>query len=88
MLEQYLDLRCPEEKALTDYKIKNPLSEAEYVTLAAIVRTLKPIQLDSEELCSRDVTLFSTEGVFSFIIEELHWQISAFSLTFKKPIDV
>ena len=65
------------------YEIKNHFGEAEYVALAAIVRTLKPIQLDSE-LCSRDVTLFIAKGVFSFIIEELHDKNSAFSLTLKE----
>ena len=64
MLEENLDQRSPVEKTLTDYEIKNPLSEAEYVSLAATVRALKPIQLGSDKLCSRDVTLLSTEGVF------------------------
>ena len=71
---------------MIDYKIINPLSEAEYVALAAIVRALKPIQLGSKNLCSRDVTLLSAEGVFSFIIEELHGQNSAFSLKFKEAL--
>ena len=58
MLERYLDLRSPVEKTLIDYKINNPLSEARHVALAVMVRALKPIQLGSEILCSRDVTLF------------------------------
>ena len=62
------------------------LSEAEYVSLAAIVRALIPIQLGSEKLCSRDVTLHSAEGVFSFIIEELHGQNSAVSLKLKEAL--
>ena len=65
---------------MTDYKINNPLNEAEYVALAAIVRALKPIQLGCEKLCCRDVTLLSPEGDFSFIIEELHEQNSDYSL--------
>ena len=50
MLERYLDVRSPVEKALIDYKINNPLSEAEYASLAAIVHALKSIQLGSEKL--------------------------------------
>ena len=45
MLERYLDLKSPVENILIDYKIIDPLSEAEYVALAAIVRALTPIQL-------------------------------------------
>ena len=51
-------------KNIDRHKINNPLREAEYVALAAIVRALKPIQLGSEQLCSLDVTLLSAEGVF------------------------
>ena len=48
-----------------NYKINNPLSEAEYVALhAAIVHALKPIQLVSEKLCSQDVALHRAEGDF------------------------
>ena len=57
MHERFLDLRSPVEKTLIDYKIYNPLTEAEYVSLAVIVRALKPIQLGSEKHCSRDVAL-------------------------------
>ena len=78
------------KKTLIDHKINIPLSEAEYVALAAIVRALKPIQLGSEdfqlfsELCRRDVTVLSAEGVFSFIIEELRELSLAFSLKLMK----
>ena len=74
MLERYLDLRFPVEKSLTDYKTNYPLSEAENVALAAIVRDLKPIHLGSEIHCSRDMTHLSAEGFFSFINEELYEQ--------------
>ena len=86
MLERYFDLRSPVEKALIDYRINNPLSEAEYVALAAIVCALKPIKLGYEKLCSRNVTLLSAEGVFSSIIEELHEEKSAFSLKLKEAL--
>ena len=49
MLARYLDQRSPVEKTLIDYKINNPLREAEYVALAAIARALKPIQLVSDK---------------------------------------
>ena len=74
MLERYLDPRSPVEKTLIDYKINNHLHESGYVALAAIIGALKPIQLGSEEHGSRDVTLVSAEGAFSFISEELHEQ--------------
>ena len=48
---------------MIDYKINNPLSEAEYIAHAAIVCALKPIQLSSEKHCSRDVKLASAEAV-------------------------
>ena len=86
MLERYLDLRFPVEKTLIDYKRNSLLCEAEYVALAAIVLALKPIQFGSEKLCSQDVRLLSAEGVFSFIIEELHEQNSAFSLKLKEAL--
>ena len=65
ILERYLDVRSPVEKTLMDYKINNPLCEAENVVLAAIVLVLKPIHLGSEKLCGRDVAPLSAEGVFS-----------------------
>ena len=71
---------------MIDYKINNPLSEAEYVALAAIVRALTPIQLSYEKFCGRVVTLLSAEGVFSFIFEEPHEQNSAFSLKLKEAL--
>ena len=64
---------------MSDHKINDPLSEADYVAHAAIDRVLKPIQFGSEKLCSRDVTILCAEGVFSFIIDELHEKAS-FSL--------
>ena len=85
MPERYIDLRSPEEKTFIDYKINKPLSEAQYVALAAILRALKPIQLGPEKLCRRDVTFLTAEGVF-FIIEELHEQNSAFSLKLKEAL--
>ena len=60
--------------------MNNPLIEAEYVALAAIIRALKPIKLGSENLCSWDVANHSAERVFSFIIVQLHEQNCAFSL--------
>ena len=71
---------------MIDYKISNPLCEAEYAALDAIVRALKAIQLGSEKLCSRDVTLHSVEGIISYIIVEPHEQNSAFSLKFKDAL--
>ena len=70
MLHRCLDLCSPVEKTLIDYKINKPLSEAEYVVLAAIVCALKPIQLGSGKLCSRDLTLLIADGDFSLVIEE------------------
>ena len=78
MLERYLYLRTPVEKSLIDYKVNNPLSEAENVALAVIVHALKPIQLGSEKFCSRDMTLLSADGVSSFFIDELPEQSCLF----------
>ena len=73
MLERILDLRSPVKKqTLIDYKIHNPLNEAEYVAHVAIVRALKPIQFGSDKLFRWDVTFHGAEGVISFIIEEPH----------------
>ena len=66
--------------------INNHIGASECDALAANVRVLKPIQLDSEILCSRDVTLLRAEGVFSIIIEEIHEQKSANSLKLKEAL--
>ncbi len=79
MLERYLELRMPVEKTLIDYKVKNPVSEAENVAVNNIVRALKPVEVGSVNLCSRDSTLLSAEGVFSFIFQELNGQDTVFS---------
>ena len=68
---------------MIDYKVNNPLSEAEYAGLAAIVRALKPIQLGSEKFSSRDVTLLSAEGACSVTFEEHYEQNTAYSLKLK-----
>ena len=78
MHKRFLDLRSPVKITSVDSKINNPLSEAEYVVLAAVFRALKSSRLCPKKLCSRDVTLLGAGGVFSFIIEELYEQNSVF----------
>ena len=68
-----------------DNDINNPLSGAEYAALT-IVRALKPIQLGSEKLCCRYVTLLSAEGVFYVMIKEPHEQNSASSLKWMEAL--
>ncbi|GFX45188.1 uncharacterized protein TNCV_3432361 [Trichonephila clavipes] len=55
----------------------------EFETVTTIVKGLKPVKIGLEKLCSRNATLLTAEGVFSFVIGELNKQNSEFAKNMK-----
>lgn len=79
MIERYLQVSKPLSKALIDLQYPNPLSSEEIEVLQKMSEALKPIQLASDKLCSRDATLLTAEGIFSFLFKQLEKNQNQFS---------
>lgn len=84
MLDRFLEIKSAVAKTLIDYKIKLDITDREYTALNDIVLALQPVKAGAERLCSRDATLLSAEGVFTFIINELNELIEQNSIFAKK----
>lgn len=84
MLDRFLEIKSAVAKTLIDYKIKLDITDREYTALNDIVLALQPVKAGAERLCSRDATLLSAEGVFTFIINELNELIEQNSVFAKK----
>ena len=79
MIDGFLTLRSAVQKTMIDFKILIKFSEDEISALDNIVHALKPVEIGSQELCSRGATILSAEGIFSFILNELSKQNTVFS---------
>ncbi|GFS97607.1 uncharacterized protein TNCV_4488441 [Trichonephila clavipes] len=78
MLERFLEIKSAISKALIDIKEEQMMVIVEFETVTTIVKGLKPVKIGLEKLCSRNATLLTAEGVFSFVIGELNEQNSEF----------
>ncbi|GFU17586.1 uncharacterized protein TNCV_3989081 [Trichonephila clavipes] len=74
MLERFLEIKSTISKALIDIKEEQMMVNVEFETVTTIVKGLKPVKIGLEKLCSRNATLLTAEGVFSFVIGELNEQ--------------
>ncbi|GFV18931.1 uncharacterized protein TNCV_4758161 [Trichonephila clavipes] len=83
MLERFLGIKSIISKALIAIKEKQMMVNVEFETVTAIVKGLKSLKIGLEKLCSRNVTLLTAEGVFSFVIGELNEQNSEFAKNMK-----
>ncbi|GFW61865.1 uncharacterized protein TNCV_4668901 [Trichonephila clavipes] len=72
MLERFLDIKEEQMKANVEFQI-----------VASIAVGLKPVKVGLEKLCSRNATLLTAEGVFSFVMGGLNEQISEFAKNMK-----
>ncbi|GFX26589.1 uncharacterized protein TNCV_4536011 [Trichonephila clavipes] len=70
MLERFLEIKSAILKALIDIKEEQMITNVEFETVTTIVTGLKPVEIGLEKLCSRNATLLTAEGVFSFVIGE------------------
>ncbi|GFX37758.1 uncharacterized protein TNCV_3116081 [Trichonephila clavipes] len=68
MLERFLEIKSAISKALIDIKGEQMMVNVEFETVTTIVKGLKPVKIGLEKLCSRNATLLTAEGVFSFVI--------------------
>lgn len=59
--------------------MKTPVCEIGCTSFDDLVRALKPVEIGSQNLYSRDAILLIGEGVFCFIVQELSKQNSIFS---------
>ncbi|GFT53265.1 BED-type domain-containing protein [Trichonephila clavipes] len=83
MLEISLEIKSAISKALIDIKEEQMRVNVEFETVTTIVKGLKPVKIGLEKLCSRNATLLTAEGVFSFVIGELNEQNSEFAKNMK-----
>ncbi|GBL71227.1 hypothetical protein AVEN_191831-1 [Araneus ventricosus] len=79
MLERLLEIKPAMSKTLIDTQEQRILANVEFETLTATVAGLKPVNIGLGKLCSRNATLLTAEGVFTFIIGELDKQSSEFA---------
>ncbi|GFV67528.1 uncharacterized protein TNCV_4622081 [Trichonephila clavipes] len=82
MLERFLEIKSAILKALT-LKEEQMMVNVEFETVTTIVKGLKLVKIGLEKLCSRNATLLTAEGVFSFVIGELNEQNSEFAKEMK-----
>ncbi|GFX19514.1 uncharacterized protein TNCV_2074231 [Trichonephila clavipes] len=83
MLERFLEIMSAISKALIDIKEEQMMVNVEFETVTTIVKALKPVKIGLEKLCSRNATLLTADGVFSFIIREFNEQNSEFAKNMK-----
>ncbi|GFY09447.1 uncharacterized protein TNCV_4321261 [Trichonephila clavipes] len=83
MLERFLEIKSAISKALIDIKEEQMMVNVEFETVTTVVKGLKPVKIGLEKLCSRNATLLTAEGVFSFLIGELNEQNSEFAKNIK-----
>ncbi|GFU85781.1 uncharacterized protein TNCV_1069261 [Trichonephila clavipes] len=83
MLERFLEIKSAISKALIDIKEEQMMGNVEFETVTTIVKVLKTVKIGLEKLCSRNATLLTAEGVFSFVIGELNEQNSEFAKNMK-----
>ncbi|GFT76769.1 uncharacterized protein TNCV_2102531 [Trichonephila clavipes] len=83
MLERFLEIKSAILKALIDIKEEQMMTNVEFETVTTIVAGLKSVKIGLEKLCSRNATLLTAEGVFSFVIGELNEQNSEFAKNMK-----
>ncbi|GFX27899.1 uncharacterized protein TNCV_3083221 [Trichonephila clavipes] len=83
ILERFLEIKSTISKALIDIKEEQMMVNVEFETVTTIVKGLKPVKIGLEKLCSRNATLLTAEGVFSFVIGELNEQNSEFAKNMK-----
>ncbi|GFW36146.1 uncharacterized protein TNCV_4930081 [Trichonephila clavipes] len=83
MLERFLEIKSAISKALIDIKEGQMMVKIEFETVTTIAAGLKPVKIGLEKLCSRNATLLTAEGVFSFVIGELNEQNSEFAKNMK-----
>ncbi|GFX27133.1 uncharacterized protein TNCV_440391 [Trichonephila clavipes] len=74
MLERFLEIKSAISKALIDIKEEQMMVNVEFEIVTTTVKDLKPVKIRLEKLCSRNATLLTAEGVFSFVIGELNEQ--------------
>ncbi|GFT87716.1 uncharacterized protein TNCV_4000721 [Trichonephila clavipes] len=82
MLEIFLEIKSVILKALIVIKEQREANK-EFETVATIVACLKPVKIGLEKLYSRNATLVTAKGVFSFVIQELDEQNSQFAKNIK-----
>ncbi|GFV74980.1 BED-type domain-containing protein [Trichonephila clavipes] len=83
MLKRFLEIKSAILKALIDIKEEQMMVNVEFETVTTIVKGLKLVKIGLEKLCSRNATLLTAEGVFSFVIGELNEQNSEFAKDMK-----
>ncbi|GFY18677.1 uncharacterized protein TNCV_2399011 [Trichonephila clavipes] len=62
------------------------MANVEFETVTSIVASLNAVKIGLEKLCSRNATLLTAGGVFSFVMGELNEQNSEFEKNMKHSL--
>ncbi|XP_023230454.1 uncharacterized protein LOC111641584 [Centruroides sculpturatus] len=87
MLERFIKIRSSISKAIIDCNKDTDnfdLDKQEVTVIRDIVASLQPLKAGAEKLGNRGSTLLSSEGIFSFIINELNQLNTPFSRRLKE----
>lgn len=71
MLERFVKLEIPIQKAMIDLKINQELSESEYRRLADLSRVFEILKATVEELCKRTASLITADTALKFMFTKL-----------------
>lgn len=71
MLERFVKLKVPIQKAMIDLKINQELSESEYQRLADLSRVFEILKATVEELCKRTASLITADTALKFMFTKL-----------------
>ncbi|KAH9631749.1 hypothetical protein HF086_014750, partial [Spodoptera exigua] len=71
MLERFVKLKVPIQKAMIDLKINQELSESEYRRLADLSRVFEILKATVEELCKRTASLITADTALKFMFTKL-----------------
>ncbi|KAJ8720830.1 hypothetical protein PYW08_006295 [Mythimna loreyi] len=71
MLERFVKLKVPIQKAMIDLKINQELSESEYQRLADLSKVFEILKVTVEELCKRTASLITADTALKFMFTRL-----------------
>jgi len=86
MIERFYEIRNCVRKTLIDIQSEIHFSEKELNIVAQIIAALQPVKIAVEELCSRDVDLYTADITLKFMLDELAKQNNILSNELKEAL--
>lgn len=79
MMERFLKLKNPIQKAIIDLKLQINFSVSEFDLISRTVSALLPVKLAVEALCRRDSNLLTANATINFMLQSLKEQHTSLS---------